>query len=52
MIHSAFSQILANLKQTIYTEEVDENNIVQKAHFYDGPRETAKPKEKGIIDEI
>jgi len=36
---------------TMYTEEVDENNIVQKEHYYTA-RSPKKPKEKGIIDEF
>ena len=51
LIHSAFVQTLESLMATIYTEEVDENNIVQKEHHYQ-PREQKKPKEKGIIDEF
>ena len=36
--------------QSVYSEEVDENNIVYKQHFHN-PREPKKPKERGIVEE-
>ena len=51
LVHEAILQTLENLMNAVYAEEVDENNIVQREHFYEPKAPPAPVKEKGIIDE-
>ena len=51
VVHEAILETLENLKNGFYAEEVDENNIVQRGHFYEPKATKTAIKEKGIIDE-
>ena len=52
IVHEAILQTLENLMNGFYAEEVDENNIVQREHFYEPKASPKAVKEKGIIDEF